>query len=183
MSVLASPDIPGVCHVYVDVTEGTRLAVSHLFQRDRRRIGLLLEDLEYTTNRRRREAFLQAHRELGLPVDEQRIYVGTKEWYYDRPEFEEQISGALDRLVDDGRIDALLADDDYGAAVLMRGLSRRGVRVPEDVAVVGYGNHLISHFLNPELTTIDIRVKEIVYTAVEMLTETIHQPQSVRCGR
>ncbi|NQT37845.1 MAG: LacI family DNA-binding transcriptional regulator [Planctomycetes bacterium] len=178
VSVFARPNIPGVEYVDIDAAEATRQSVTHLLDRGRKRIGLLLEDLDLVPNRQRHEAFLQTHRELGLPVDEKRIYVGTKDWYYDRPEFEQQIDGALDRLLGEGRADALLADDDYGAAVLIRGLSRRGLRVPEDVAVVGYGNHLVSHFLNPELTTIDIRVQEVVYTAVAMLTEAIDGPES-----
>jgi len=180
VSVLARPDVPGGGFVDVDVAEGTRRSVAHLYERGRRRIGLLLEDLEHTTNRQRREAFLAAHREFHLPVDESRIYVGTRDWFYDSPELERKIDGALRRLIDDRQADAILADDDYGAALLLRSLARRGLRVPEDVAIVGYGNQLVSHFLYPELTTVDIRVREMIQTAVAMLTDAIEDPKTAK---
>ena len=180
ISVLARPGVPGGCTIDVDMAEGTRLSVAHLFERGRRRIGLLLEDLENPRNRQRHEAFLAMHQELGLPVDDGQIYIGTKEWYYDSPQLDGQIDEALRQLIDGRQVDAMLADDDYGAAMLIRSLSRRGLRVPEDVAVVGYGNHLVSHFLNPELTTVDIRVREIIETAVATLADAIENPQTAK---
>jgi DNA-binding LacI/PurR family transcriptional regulator len=48
-------------------------------------------------------------------------------------------------------------------------LRESGVRIPEDVSVMGYSNYPGSQFLLPPLTTIDTKLKECAYTAMEKL--------------
>ena len=59
-----------------------------------------------------------------------------------------------DDLVDTRGADAILADSDFTAAVLIRALRQRGRRVPEDVAVIGWGNEQVACWLDPPLTMV-----------------------------
>jgi DNA-binding LacI/PurR family transcriptional regulator len=57
--------------------------------------------------------------------------------------------------------DAVFCANDYMAAGAMRILRQRGLRVPDDVAVVGYDNTDICLALDPTLTTVDYRAEEV----------------------
>jgi len=67
------------------------------------------------------------------------------------------------------RVPAILAINDRVAAAIMRELHTVGLRVPEDVSLIGYDNADFSAFTSPPLTTIDPQVSELIEGAVEML--------------
>ena len=53
------------------------------------------------------------------------------------------------------RPDAAFITNDFSAAVCMQTLKENGVRIPEDIAIVGFNNDAISKIVEPELTTIN----------------------------
>ena len=55
----------------------------------------------------------------------------------------------------DKKLDAVIASNDSEAAQLARELMRRGIRIPEDVALIGHDNDDFSEFYYPSLSTID----------------------------
>lgn len=65
------------------------------------------------------------------------------------------IDRVLETLVVQRGADALIADDDFWAARFVQRLKDRGLRVPADVAVVGYDNLDLAAVIDPPLTTID----------------------------
>ena len=80
------------------------------------------------------------------------------------------------KLIDEGHtFDAVFALNDALALGVLRGLQEAGLRVPEDVAVVGFDNVDESQFSVPSLTTVDPGREEIAVTAVEMLVERINE--------
>ncbi len=85
----------------------------------------------------------------------------------------ETIDAAIDRLVDDGKADAIVAHDDFWAAALMKRLRARGIRVPADVAVIGYLNHYVADWTDPALTTLDLQHALAARQMVEMMAKMI----------
>ncbi|MFC0673422.1 LacI family DNA-binding transcriptional regulator [Brachybacterium hainanense] len=79
---------------------------------------------------------------------------------------------ALDRLLDPGRadgpVDALLAFNDRLALELLRSLRLRGLRVPEDVRVVGMDGLALGTLVTPTLTTLATDAAEIARHAVDL---------------
>ena len=74
-----------------------------------------------------------------------------------------------------------LCSDDETAAGLMRGLREGGVRVPEDMGVVGFGDHPFAPFLSPSLTTLGADAEELGRQCFLRLRERIRFPaQPVR---
>ncbi len=65
---------------------------------------------------------------------------------------------------------AILAINDQVALGLMRRLQDHGVRVPEDVSIIGYDNRAFSPFAGPPLTTIDPQIELLIAHAVKPLT-------------
>ena len=77
----------------------------------------------------------------------------------------------IDELVVRQKADAIVAHDDFWAGAMIRRLSARGIRVPDDVAVIGYLNHYLADWTDPPLTTIDLQHQEVAIHMVSMLEE------------
>ena len=58
----------------------------------------------------------------------------------------------------------------------IRALQRRGIRVPQDVSVLGFDNLALSEMITPALTTVDQCTREIGAKAIELLTKSFADP-------
>ena len=182
LSVRSQSPFSTAAYVTVDREEAVRLAVRHVAGQGRRRIGLAVMGLSRPTHVARRrgyEAELASH---GLPIDEQLIFNGetlrlayptcneaTARWEFPL----HVVDAAIEALVDRGRVDAIVAHDDFWAAAMIKRLRGRGVRVPDDVAVVGYLNHYLADWTDPALTTIDLRHATAARCMVQMMERMI----------
>lgn len=190
-----SPDIPSACYVTIDREEAARLAVRHLVERGRRRIGLAVMTASRPACLARRRGYASELAAHGLSADDRLIFTGvehgiefalhnrlTRKWEFPM----ERLDRAIDLLVGGQQADAILAHDDYWAAALIKRMRRRGLRVPDDVAVVGYLNHYLADWTDPALTTIDPRHRVAARLMVRML-ETMASggtlPENGRVGK
>lgn len=82
-------------------------------------------------------------------------------------------AAAQDLLRHDVQPTAVFASNDAMAAGAMSAFREAGLRVPEDIAVGGFDGIPIGQYLNPPLTTIDIRISEVGRHAIERLLEAI----------
>lgn len=67
----------------------------------------------------------------------------------------------------------VVCSNDNMAIGAYRALAERGLRVPDDIGVVGFNDIPVAQFLNPPLSSVKIRAEQIGETAVELLTERI----------
>jgi len=172
VSVLGRPTIEGSPYIDVDVADGAGQSVMHLVDSGRQNIVLLLDDLESSWNRSRRDGFLEAHRHLGRDVNEDHVCVADDRIDWSQPDPDARVDRMIATLIDGRGADAIVTDDTM-AGLLSQGLARRGIRVPQDVALVGHGNEVLVHFTYPRLTTIDIRIHEVMERAVNTLAASI----------
>ena len=77
---------------------------------------------------------------------------------------------------------AFVCNCDEAAYILINQLRAKGLKIPENVSVVGYDNHIYSTISNPRITTIDVNSYEMSNHAVDMIIKKI-QDKSYRCGR
>ena len=131
--------------VAVDQEAGTRLAVQHLLDLGHRSILHLSGPLDWLDAHARHVAFTTVVQEAGLPP--MRSVEG--DWSSDSG----YAVGRDGDLV--GDVTAVFASNDQMALGLLHGLHERGVRVPEDVSVVGFDDTPDSRHLLPPLTTVD----------------------------
>jgi len=176
------PGVAGACYVEVDREAAVRAAVRYLVEQGRQRIALAVMTLSRPTHLARRsgyEAELAAH---GRSVEERLIFNGEphglafarcdeRSGKWDFPV--EVMERAVDALVCGARADAVVAHDDFWAAALIRRMRARGIRVPADVAVVGYLNHYLADWTDPALTTIDLRHDVAARAMVEVLERMV----------
>lgn len=89
-------------------------------------------------------------------------------WTYEELEYETVVSKALDEYPE---IDGVFASSDVIAAYVIRMCAQRGIRVPEDIKVVGFDDVLIAQMTTPAITTIRQPVKEMAEAAVSALEQ------------
>ncbi|NNN08122.1 MAG: LacI family DNA-binding transcriptional regulator [Acidimicrobiaceae bacterium] len=74
------------------------------------------------------------------------------------------------------RATAVMCANDLLALGVLRGLAQRGVRVPEDLAVVGYDDLIFGSMLSPALTSVRQPAFELGVTAAQLLLDEVHNP-------
>jgi LacI family transcriptional regulator len=158
-----APGIAEASYVTVDRAAAARLAVRHLYERGCRRIGIALRGISRPKQLARLSGYRAEMAACGLVVDDALIFneqdfcnvVPVCDIRGERWDFSSEIgTRTVDALVRGAGADAIIAPDDFWASVIIRRLRARGIRVPDDVAVIGYLNHYLADWIDPPLTTI-----------------------------
>jgi LacI family transcriptional regulator len=173
--VVVSPEIEGSYAIESDLENGIRQILDHLAQRGRTKPVILLEDLECKLNKGRYDAFEKILAEQGATVQPEQLCLATKGWdnnYY--PQFVELARDMLER-----KPDAIICDTDYSALFLIKAFAELGVKVPDDIALVGWGDEIASRWSNPLLTTVSYEFAEIVKATLEMINNWEVNPQII----
>lgn len=145
---VAGPQAPGADSLRAENRGAAVRLATHLIEHGRRRL-LFVGDPEPSPDLRERyEGFLEAHELVGLAPADDALRVEAREHEGARiaPHLVEQVRA--------GAVDALVCGNDELAVSLISALSRSGVRVPDDVAVVGWDDIMTARYLTPSLTTV-----------------------------
>jgi LacI family transcriptional regulator len=138
-----------------DEIQGTRLAIEHLIQTGRRRFAHITGPSYFEAVRLREQSMRQVLAEHDLRLPEHQALSGPwqESWGY---------TAARYLFDQDSSIDAIFCGSDQLARGACDALRERGIRVPEDVAVVGYDNwEPIACASRPTLTTVDMNFAQI----------------------
>ena len=158
---------PDALSVIPDDAQGGALAVQHLVDQGRTRIAHLTGPADWLSTQLRVDATRRVLDGAGLPFPEQRLVYGdwTETSGYD----------AVARLLDrEPEIDGLFAGNDRIARGAIDRLVRLGVRVPEDVAIVGFDNvRMVVEQAHPPITSVDMNLVELGRIAVRHLLAII----------
>lgn len=167
-----------VSSVISDVSTGARASIAHLHDQGRSRPVFVSEETESAAFAQRRDAYRAAARERGIPFDDSRIVIETKGWRLLDPGFYARFDELARRLIDSLQADSILCDTDFTASGLIRAFRRIGVRVPEDVSVIGWGDLQFAGLFDPPLTTVSLELPTLLTRAVERLKRAREkQPQ------
>ena len=157
-------DLPGCSNVLVDNEKGLRDLIVHLIEVHRyRRIGFIAGPEASAEAASRRRVFESTMAERGLPVDPSWVTTGTFNW--------PSGARAIEILFDERKVslDALVVANDQMALSAMEALAERGIRVPQDVAIVGFDDTEMSNYVTPSLTTVRQPLRQLGSCAAEML--------------
>ena len=153
----------------VDQHLGAELAVRHLIELGHRRIVHLAGPLDWLDARAREQSWRRVMTEAALPVLEP--IVG--DWSSDSG-FEAALHSPL---IDQAT--AIFAANDQMALGVLHGLAKRGLRVPEDVSVVGFDDLPDARHFQPPLTTVRQDFEALGALSVSMLLRAIDGDTSV----
>ncbi|MEM6338169.1 MAG: substrate-binding domain-containing protein, partial [Bacteroidota bacterium] len=138
---------------------GAGLAVQHLVELGHTRIGFITGPEANVDSRERYRGYLNALQDHGLPHDSSLVAPGS----FTVP------SGmhAMERLL---RLSepptAVFAGNDFMAIGALKALHRHGLRVPDDVALIGFDDVPMAQLMSPSLSTIHVPIYDIGYRAV-----------------
>jgi GntR family transcriptional regulator of arabinose operon len=141
---------------------------NHLIDLGHTKIGLLKGIITDASCYQRLTGFKIALSEHGLQIEDK--YVATANWVADKALIETR--GLLEKNRDDLPT-AIFAFNDEMALSAMRVIHEMGLKVPEDISVVGFDNIAQSKYAFPQLTTINCNVEMISRTAVWILNNKI----------
>jgi sigma-B regulation protein RsbU (phosphoserine phosphatase) len=139
-------EYPGIASLGVDNTNTVRALTSHLLNRHERRRVAFIQGPNIESERRL-EGYRQALALAHLPFDKRLLAVGD----YTPPSGARAVAALFDQV---GDCDAIVAANDWMAVGAIEALEARGLRVPEDVSVVGFDDIEQARFVAPPLTTV-----------------------------
>jgi len=150
--------------------EGALLATSHLIERGCRKILHFASPQHLLIGRLRLQGYLKALSNYGIEYDPS--YIIQCDTRQEVTDLKDQIL----RLAPE--IDGIFAVNDFTAIAAMQLLQENGYKIPEDIAVTGFGNDPIASIAYPPLTTVEQRGFEMGRQAVEILIRRIENPST-----
>ena len=148
----------------VDYTHGINQAVQHLAMLGHRRIGFASGPMPHLTNVKRRDAFLLSVKRIGLPPKAAVVFLGDHT-------FEGGTEAALYFLRLKPRPTAIICSNDMMAVGVLRILAERGIKVPDDMSVVGFDDIHLAEFANPPLSTVRMSRQDLARAAFDGLMQ------------
>ncbi|MCG3207942.1 MAG: Ribose operon repressor [Anaerolineae bacterium] len=162
--VLVDRDVPrlAVDSVLADNAQGGRLATEHLLALGHRRIGCITGPSDLTPSADRVTGYRNALASAQIPIDETIIRKGDFQ-------FQSGFDAARQLLTLPQPPTAIFACNDLSAVGAVSAAVALGLRVPQDVSVVGFDDVPLASFANPPLTTIHQPSHEMGALAAEIL--------------
>lgn len=156
--------------VVVDGVKGGYLAAEHLIRLGHTRIGLIKGPLDTSTGMERAEGAIKAFQDYGLPVEDELVhqgdffkdsgYVGTRQFLMLNPQ---------------RRPTAIFAGNDEMALGAFEAIWEAGLKVPQDIALVGFNNVATTALRSIEITTVSQNKQEMGRLGAKRLIDKIEK--------
>lgn len=156
---------PNYPTVHATNYQGALDAMNYLLGLGHKRIGFISGRAELESSNRRLKGYREALIKVGIPVDESLIAAGDYTT-------ETGISGARELLGLENPPTAIFASNDQMAMGVYQVAEEMGLRIPDDLSVVGFDNITESKYMG--LTTVDQFISEMGYVATQMLIRIIN---------
>src|SRR5690606_14530954 len=169
-------DMPKSSKIIVDDLSGAKEATAHLIDQGCQRIAHLEGPPNLEISKQRLEGYLQAHRDRNREIDQRLIMplsLGT---------IEEGKAATQKLLAQEPRPDAIFATNDPAAMGAMQAIKEAGLRIPDDISVVGFSNWFFTALLDPPLTSVDQPGFEMGQGGAKLLIRQIGIEEKVRDG-
>ncbi len=179
-SALAASGVPSVCvgrppagvdvsYVDVDNRQGGRRATRHLLELGRRRVATISGPADMAVGVDRLNGYRDALRASGRAEDPSLVAQGDFSY--------EGGAAAMERLLDaHPDLDAVFAASDLMAAGALGVMLSRGLRIPDDVALVGFDDSPVAATTRPPLSSVRQPIEEMGPEAVHLLLDAVERP-------
>ncbi len=165
--------IKDLCSVAVDDVRGGEIATTHLLEQGHERIAFVHGPLSIRQCADRKRGVLRAMKSSGLDPDRAIVDITTPA--QSAKEGEEVVEQLLSARI---KPTAVFCANDLLALGLMRGLIKRGIAIPRDIAMVGYDDVEFASVLSTPLTSIRQPKYELGRVAAELLLDEANNPTS-----
>ncbi|QIZ77113.1 substrate-binding domain-containing protein [Ferrimonas lipolytica] len=166
----SGPAEVGCDRILDDSERGGYLATKYLLEQGHTHIGILAGPLNKKNSQNRLEGYRRAYAETNLEYAS--TWVQSGDFSY---------QGGYDAMAallqQRGRVSAVFAGNDLMAMGAARAASEQGLRIPQDLSLVGYDDIPGAQYFNPPLTTIQQPVQQLAEQAIELLLKRIADPK------
>lgn len=161
-----SPEYPDIISVDNDNVQAAYDATKHLIALGHKRIGFVSGPPNLVISRDRMEGYQKALAEAKLPMRSQ--------WIVEGEFLQESGYRAMSMIMSrPERPTAMVIIDDLVAIGVLRGLTELGYKVPQDMSIVSFNNIAVSQLTSPPISSIDIGIYQLGYTASQTLIARI----------
>jgi len=152
--------------VQVNNVQAAREACEYLIQKGHNKIATITGPDNSTTAVDRLEGYCQALKHNGIEIREDLIIHGNFEF--------DSGYKAIDILLEKEKdVTAIFAHNDMMAIGAMKALTEKGLRIPEDIAIIGFDNIPLSLYVTPVLSTVTVPVYEMGRTSMKILADLL----------
>ena len=183
VAISAHSAVPNVTNIVLDHHKAVEMAVTHLYQMGHRRIAFMRGPRAIPDSDYRWESIQQVATEIGLRIDPSLVIRIENGGWSTRtgqhpmaPEIGfKPMQGLLEKTLD---FTAVFCFNDIAAIGAIRALKDAGLRVPEDVSVVGFDDIQSAAYSTPSLTTVRQPLSEMGQRGAQILLERIANRES-----
>lgn len=160
-----------VCAIMSDNVKGMQDLLTYVYQKGHRRIAYI-HGADSAVTQSRLSSFYRTAAQLELEVPEE--YISVAAYRDTKKTYEETV-----RLLNlENRPTCILYPDDFAAFGGINAIKEMGLRIPQDISVVGYDGIRIARHIEPTLTTLNQNTKELGRKAGEKLINLIEHPKT-----
>jgi LacI family transcriptional regulator len=146
--------------------EAAQQATQHLIDTGSRRIAFIGGPNHLDMVRRRKHGYLEALRESQLPIDRSLVVC-------DSIDFDVALANTLALLRRNDRPDAILAFNDILLFAAFNAIKQLGLRIPDDVALIGFTDDVHAQYTTPRLSAIEDQSFKMGQTACQLLLNAV----------
>jgi DNA-binding LacI/PurR family transcriptional regulator len=158
-----------VIQIVNDDRKSGKMAADHLFEQGHRQIAVIAGPQDHRSHHQRYEGFCQRMSELGCAVSERHSYFSPTSM------FDDGYKGFYTMWERSHKPTAIFATNDMLALGAIRGINEKGLRIPDDISIIGSDNIDFASFSTPPLTTIHTEKERMGQDSVFLLDRLIHK--------
>lgn len=154
----------GISSVNSDYAQGAREAIHHLVSGGRRRIGAIIGNSYHPHSQQKLQGFQEAMRQYDLELAPGFLEEGKYDF--------EHAYRATQKLLK-AKPDGIVVANDLMAVACMKAVKDQGIQVPQQVAVIGYGDTILCKMATPGLSSINQDAYQLGFQGGELLFQKI----------
>lgn len=155
--------------VDIDNLGGMKEVTNHLIQKGHKVIGFIGLEVDENFVKERYEGFSSAMKQAGLEIQEDHVFYVNHSM--------EGVRDHMDKILSDKSITAFVCESDVLAYALIENSKARGLRIPEDLSVVGFDGFMFNHMISPAITTVRQPVYQIGMEIGRCLLDRLKNPK------
>jgi len=163
--------------VLLNNIKGSFLVVQHFISLGIKNIAYCSEPLYSIAIRDRYEGFKQAMKEFGLNIAEDMVYIAKEDNEYEKIELGYM---ATKEILSKSKPKGIFAETDQIAFGVIKRLLEMKIKVPQDIAVIGYDNVPFSSVISPSLTTINQPIMTMCIQGTDTLFKSIKKDVNIK---
>lgn len=161
-----------VINVYTDESVGVYKGVEELIKKGHKDIAIIEGAMNFDSTKMRREGYLKAFNNYNITLDKNLVLNGdftVKSGYEKANELIEMTE----------KFSAIFAFNDEMATGAIKAITEHGLKVPEDISILGFDGNEIGRFITPSITTIKRPIGEIARVATDLLLRLLNNEQDI----